>query len=392
MTVRSDVERREGDASAPVAELVAGMRAFALRLAASQPATDNLVFSPASIATAFAMVEAGAAEPTAGAIADVFGLPRRPDVHEAVNVLTRALTGVSHEGRHGSGGVTLDVANAIWAQQGLPYGPEFLDTLAAHYGAGVETVDYVSDAEAARRAINAWVAGVTRDRIPDLLPRGSVGPDTLVAIVNAVYLDAAWRSPFDEAATSRRPFTLVDGTAVDVATMRERSLKTRASLADDGAAAVKLPYEGGDLAMVVLLPPAGTALADYESSLTAPRLAAVVDGLGPADVDLALPRWDTATTLDLAPPLSAMGLPIPGGDLSPITPGALIGAALHAANITVDEKRTVAAAATGVMVGRAAFVETPKLRIRVDRPFLFLVQHEASGAPLFYGRITDPRR
>lgn len=389
MTVRSEVERRTADAgAAPVPELVEGMRAFALRLAATQPPTGNLVFSPVSIAVAFAMVEAGATARTAEAIARMFGLPDQPDVHEAVNVLTAALT----EASSGSDDVTLDVANAIWAQDGLPIGNPFLDTLAAHYGAGVETVDYARDAEAARQAINAWVAGVTRDRIPELLPRGSVDGDTLVAIVNAIYLDAPWRSPFDAARTADRPFTLADGSVADVPTMHEPSLKTAAAAGPDGSAAVKIPYVGGNLAMVVLLPPNRTALADFEAGLTASSLADKLQHLGRAEVDLALPKWDTATSLDLAPPLSALGLAIPGGDLSGITPGAIIGAAVHAANITVDEKRTVAAAATAVVAARASFEPLPRLQVSVDRPFLFVVQHEATGAPLFYGRITDPRR
>lgn len=372
--------------TAPVAELVEGMRGFALRLAATQAATENLVFSPASIAVAFAMVEAGAAPPTAEAIARVFGLPDQPGVHEAAGALTQALTAASNDE------ITLDIANAIWAQDGLTYGEPFLDTLAAHYDAGVKTVDYVRDAESARQAINAWVADTTRDRIPNLLPRGAVNADTLVAIVNAVYLDAPWRTPFDESATRPRPFTLVDGTSADVPTMHQPSMRTTASAATDGSAAVKLPYKGNDLAMVVILPPDGTTLADFEDGLTPVGLATMLGSMGRAEVDLTLPKWDIDATIDLGPVLSGMGLNIPGGDLSGVLPGAIIGAALHAANITVDEKRTVAAAATAVMVGRAAFEEPPRLQIRVDRPFLFVVQHEATGAPLFYGRITDPRR
>jgi serpin B len=371
--------------TAPVAEVVAGMRAFALRLAATQPVTGNLVFSPMSIATAFAMVEAGAAAGTAADIARVFDLPDQPDVHEAIGALAPALAPRSDK-------VTLDVANAIWVQQNEPIGQPFLDTLDAHYGAGVETVDFQRDAEAARQAINAWVSQVTRERIPELLPPGRVDALTLVAVVNAVYLDAPWRSPFDKAATAEAPFTLPDGATVPVPTMHHPRLATTASVADDGSAGVKLFYEGSDLAMVVLLPPVGTSLADYEAGLTASTLAGAVQSLAQAEVDLALPRWDIATDLDLAPPLTSLGLTIPGGDLSGIARDARIGAALHAATITVNEKRTVASAATAVIVERVVFVERPHLQIKVDRPFLFVVQHQPTGAPLFYGRITDPRR
>ena len=382
--VRADVARLVPPADAPVGDLVAGMRSLGLKLLASVPAEENVVVSPASIALAFAMVEAGAGGSTSADIVRALALPEPPGLHEATNALSARLADV------GGDGVTLEVANAIWGQVGLPLGAPFLATLAAHHGAGVATVDFAGDAEAARREINRWVAGVTRERIPELLPRGTVDADTLVAVVNAVYLDAAWCTPFDVDRTLDLPFTLSDGTPVDVPTMHNPRLATHA-VVEAGHTAVKLPYEGGELAMVVVVPPATTSTpAAFEASLTGERLAAVVAGLRPAVVDLTIPRWDIGTALDLAEPLSALGLRIPGGDLSGMAPGAIIGAAVHAANITVDEKRTVAAAATGVVAGRAS-MPPPPLRIAVDRPYLFVVLHEATGAPLFIGRVTDPR-
>jgi serpin B len=382
-TVRADVARLVPPDDAPVDELVAGMRSFGLRLMASQPAELNLVVSPASIALAFAMVEAGAGSSTSADILRALELPAPPGLHDATNALSAQLAAVSHDD------VTLDIANAIWGQVGLPLGAPFLATLASHHGAGVATADFVGDAEAARQEINRWVSDVTRERIPELFPPRMINADTMVALVNAVYLDAAWRTAFDEARTLDLPFTLTDGSSADVATMHNPRLSTQAAVERDHSA-VQLPYQGGELAMVVVVPPESTPLAAFEASLTGERLAAIVAGLGRAVVDLALPRWDIGTALDLGPPLSALGLRIPGGDLGGMAPGALIGAAVHAANITVDEKRTVAAAATGVVAARTS-MPPPPLRIAVDRPFLFVVLHEATGAPLFIGRVTDPR-
>jgi serpin B len=170
--------------------------------------------------------------------------------------------------------------------------------------------------------------------------------------------------------------------------MHDGMLYTDASVGG-GYSAVKLPYEGNELAMVVIVPDASTTLADFEAGLTGERLTEIVSDLEPAAVDLSMPRWEASSALDLAGPLTALGLPIPGGDLSGIAPGTQIGAAVHAANITVDEKGTEAAAATAIMGLTSAPSEITT--VRVDRPFLFLIQHEETGAPLFYGRITDPR-
>lgn len=60
----------------------------------------------------------------------------------------------------------------------------------------------------------------------------------------------------------------------------------------------------------------------------------------------------------------------------------------------LDEKGTEAAAATDVamMIGSAAVYEAPKsIKVKVDRPFVFAIQHRPSGACLFLGRVTDPR-
>lgn len=387
--VKADLARVNAPGDAPVAQVVAGMREFAVKLAAADGGSSNLVVSPTSIAVAFAMAEAGAGPATKEDIARVFGFPAEPGVHEAMNALTAKFAAANHEGnQEGSEGVTLELANAIWGQTGLEFGQEFLDVLAAQYGAGVDTVDFASDPEAARLAINAWVSEVTRERIPELLQSGMVDPQTVVALVNAIYLKASWQTPFAVDSTSDQPFELTPTSTINVPTMHDAMLYSEASVGG-GYSAVKLPYEGNELAMVVIVPDAPTSLADFEAGLTGERLAEIVSELEPAAVDLSMPRWEASSALDLAGPLQSLGLTIPGGDLSGIAPGTQIGAAVHAANITVDEKGTEAAAATAIMGLTSAPSEITT--VRVDRPFLFLIQHEETGAPLFYGRITDPR-
>ncbi|HEY3143883.1 MAG TPA: serpin family protein [Acidimicrobiales bacterium] len=386
--VKSEVERRPAASDAPVEETVAGIRDFAVRLAATQP-DGNLVVSPTSIAVAFAMAEAGADDATAAKIAEVFGFPAQPGVHEAMNALTQALDDANIDADEPADQVTVELANAVWGQSGHEFNQPFLDILASDYGTGVETADFADDPSGSREAINAWVADITRDRIPELVPDGMITPQTVVMLVNAIYLKAGWDTPFTEDLTSDQPFHLADGSSVDVPMMNDSSLHTSASTGA-GYSAVELPYKGGDLSMTVIVPDEGTSLADFEAGLTGERLAEIVNGLQPVTVDLSLPRWDTKSALDLAEPLSSLGLPIPGGDLSGIAPGAGIGAAVHAANITVDETGTEAAAATAV-AGVTSAAPGQTITVKVDRPFLFLIQHRTTGTPLFYGRVADPR-
>lgn len=382
--VEANRTRTSPPADAPVEAVVAGLQDFSVKLAATEP-DGNLVLSPTSIAIAFAMAEAGADEATAAEIAEVFGFPEQPGVHEAFNALTAEFESVN--GGSGDDEVTLALANQIWGQSGVTFGEPFLDVLASNYGAGVETTDF-ADVEASRDTINRWVADVTRDRIPELVPAGMISPQTVVMLVNAIYLKARWAAPFSADLTVDRDFHLADGSTIQVPTMVKSNFATTAHQGD-GYTAVELPYVGDDLSMVVVLPDEGTSLATFESQLTGAGLGAVVAGLSDARVDLEMPRWEAQSALDLAGPLSDLGLTIPGGNLSGITPGASLDAAVHAANITVDEEGTEAAAATAVG-GVTALPPGDVLTVTIDRPFLFLIQHQATGTPLFYGRITVP--
>src|SRR5690606_9373592 len=211
----------------------------------------NTVLSPLSVATAFAMVSAGADEPTEAQIAGVFGFPEQDRLHEAMNALTAALD--EADGGDPEAEVVLDRADALWAQAGFDVEPDYLDTLAEHYGAGVPTTDFEHDPDGARRAINAAVAEATRDRIEELMPEGTVTEDTRAVVVDALYLKAPWAHPFSSDATAPAPFHRADGTTVEVPMMRDPALSARAATAPDHTA-VELPYAGGQLAMLLVVP------------------------------------------------------------------------------------------------------------------------------------------
>lgn len=356
--------------AAPTATVVAGIDGFANsveRILAR--AGGNTVFSPTGVAVAFAMASAGARGRTVDDIAGVFGFPEQPRLHAAMSALTSVLDGQAD----------LSLANSLWAQAGFDIEPEFADTLAAHYGAGVWMTDFVRDPGGSRSAINGWVASATRDRIPELLGEGAIGERTRLVLVNAVYLKAAWATAFSESATAGAPFHRADGATVSVPTMRATGLDARYVLGD-GYTAVELPYVGGELAMLIVVPDdAGASFPQLGTGLTA----------GP--VNLALPRWESRAALDLASVMTELGLALPGGDLSGIAPDLEIGTAVHAADITVDEQGTEAAAATAIVIRTtSAVVGPPPVDIVVDRPFLFAVRHVSTGAPLFVGRVMDP--
>jgi serpin B len=378
--VVSGLARVEPSADAPIDDVVRHIDDFAFefqRLVASE--SENLVFSPASIATAFAMAHAGASEQTQATLEAAFGFPDQPGIDEAMNALLRALADAEGDD------LTLAIANSGWAQAGREIGKPYLDTLATHYGAGLHTLDLQGDSEGSRSAINDWVAEQTRDRIPELLPEGFVDARSVYVLVNTVYLKAKWQQVFGKYPTEAAPFTRSDGSAVEVDMMHNAELEGR-FLVEDGLAVAELPYLGGQLAMRVLVPDDLTAL---EQRLDAAEWGRIEAALSSGIVDLSLPKWDFDSSIDLAGPLGDLGIEIPGGDYSGIAPGLFLGQAVHGANITVDEQGTEAAAGTAL-----GFAESgpppPDATIRADRPFLYAIVHQPTGLVLFTGHVADP--
>ena len=159
-----------------------------------------------------------------------------------------------------------------------------------------------------------------------------------------------------------------------------------------GYAAASAAYVGDTASMIVVVPDAGT-FDTFEAGLTAESLAAMLSPAQPGGGDLIMPRFKFETGVALKDTLIEMGMPeafSQGADFSGINGGRdlFVQAVIQKAIIAVDEKGTTAAAATGVVIGTTSV--PPQLR--ADRPFLFFIRHDPTGAILFQGRVLDPSR
>ena len=353
-----------------------------LYLALADEVEGDLALGPGSLHTALSMLRAGAAGSTAIEMDSVLhtdGLDGR--LHELGNALDRELTS-----RGNQRGIDLTTANRVWTAPGLKLEQDYISTLTSAYGAALAEVDFGSDPDAARGAINGWVAEATRDKIEELFPADTITADTQLVLANALHLDASWKFPFPADATGPQAFTLPDGSTVDVETMHYNEYLP--SGRGPGWAAVRLPYNGEQLSMTVIVP---DDLAAFEQSLDADLLERVEGSIKDGGIHLSLPRFTARTHLSLAEPLAALGMPSAfgaGADFSGMTGsrGLFLSAVEHEAVVEVDEEGTEAAAATG-----AAMLGSHGPTVQVDKPFLFLVRDESTGAVLFLGRVTDPR-
>ncbi|MGI5837337.1 MAG: serpin family protein, partial [Chloroflexota bacterium] len=262
-----------------LAAQVAGNSTFAFDLyGAIRQQDGNLFYSPFSVSLALAMAYAGARGETEAQMAKVlhYALPQ-DRLHPVFNSLDQQLAGRGDgaQGQDGKG-FRLKIANSIWGQAGYQFLPQYLETLASSYGAGLRLADFVKAPEPARIAINDWVEKQTEEKIQDLLPKGVIDELTRLVLVNAIYFNAAWKYPFENASTRPVPFTLLDGSQTDVPMMSQT--KSLSYAQGEGYQAVELPYDGDELSMVVLLPDSGS-FEQFEGSLTYERVENALKGL-----------------------------------------------------------------------------------------------------------------
>ncbi len=348
----------------------------------------NLFFSPYSITGTLAMLYAGSGGRTMNEMATVLHAPGNREAYG------RSFSGLKGEIRaSGTEGVRLENADSLWMQQGLDYRLEFPETLKKLYGAEFFEVNFMRNPDRARRKINTWVEGRTNRMVKDLLREGTVRPDTRLVLADAVYFSGPWASAFEPGATSRQPFHVNMQKSVPAAMMHQTG-RFRTAVAS-GVSIIELPYRNNKLSMIVIMPDGRQGLHGLERRLSSKVLDEWMRMLYRArlsEVELALPRFALTDDFDLSETLMALGMKgafSSNADFSGITmkKDLFLSLVVHKARIEVKEEGTVAAAATAAVMTKA--IRNP-LRFLADRPFLFMIRHNATGQILFMGRLADP--
>jgi serpin B len=373
---------------------------------------ENLCISPYSINSALAMTFAGADGETRTEMARVLHFPNADDVAASFSALQKSLEQMSaktaelakNSKKFGgpSEPITLNIANRLFAQKSYHFREAYLSFVKQNFGGAFELLDFVGDPSAATQRINKWVADQTRDRIRDLIPGGALDKTTRLVLANALYLKAPWAKEFSQNGTQSEPF-FVRGAPVDVPMMRKTTNFGYARR--EGFTVVSLPYAGNELQFVVLLPDDINGLRGLESTLSGDVLAGCAK-IEKRDVDLHLPKFKLEPpTITLAKQFEALGMktafdrPKGSANFDKMAPRTrddylYISQIFHNKFIAVDDKGTEAAAATAVaMLAGSALMSPPPppVEVKVDRPFVYAVQHVPSGVCLFLGHVTDPR-
>jgi serine protease inhibitor len=354
-----------------------GMELFR-RLAHEAP-EGNVVVSPLSAGLALSMLATGATGATLSEIEQTLATGLRLDALNAANV---ALAAALRNDQ-----VELALANSLWAR--APLLPAFVEEVRRSYAA--EAAALVSAGP-----VNDWVSRGTGGRIKEMV-KDPIDPLVILYLLNAVYFKGRWQEEFSAAATRPGTFHAPSGPV-------ERPMMSRTGrcgyLRKDGLRAVRLPYRGERIAMYVLLPDDGGRLADLREMLGEDAWRGWMAEFRPQEVRVAMPRYRLNGMSSLKEFLMGMGMErafaAGRAELDAMLPAKYVAAeepyvsaVLQKVFVEVNEEGTEAAAVTLVEVKTRG--GPPRTReFIVDRPFIFAIRDDATGALLFIGQVNDP--
>ena len=360
-------------------------------LSAEKGSVENIFFSPWSVSSALGMVATGAKGKTLEEMATCFGW-KTGSPSDLSPALARLALDVSQVGQSSSQNV-LRLANKLWIDNGFKISDNFKTTLQKDYHAEVGIANLSARSEVARDEINNWVKEHTVHKIKDLFPQGTINAATCLVLANAVYFKGQWENKFDKNQTHDAEFHLHGGKTTSVQMMfMNDEFKAYRDMEHD-CEILHMPYAGKRFSMLIILPDEVEGVSKIIQNLSSQLLSEWVTSSVPQEMDVHLPRFKISDRMNLKEKLEKIGIRnifSDQADLSGITgePNLYISSAMHKAFVEVNEEGTEAAAATGVGI---ALMSMPA-QFMVDRPFLFLIRHNSTGAVVFIGKVTDPTK
>ena len=370
------------------ADLTASTNVFAFKLF-NQVRTDRndetILLSPFSASMALGMTATGAEGETERQMRAVLGFG---DVtkKEMAEYYSKMLDGLAKADPY----VDLKIANSIWIHKDFPVKEAFIRNAEKSFDSIVENRDFGS--QGTLKEINDWVSEKTEGTIKDLLDE--LGPDAMMALVNALYFEGKWRFAF--AGSKKAPFRNVSGSRTRTDMMY--AVGTLSYADRDGWELLRLPYGTEAFSMSIILPPErgkfqDTTL-DYDRWMT-------LNGISRyCEVNMNIPSFLTRDEFDLVNPLKALGMTDAFGmsaDFSAMSDQALrIGKVKQKTFIEVNETGTKASAATAVIMKFGASIgqlvpeyQLEQVNFDADRPFFFVISEKSTKAVLFIGQVTE---
>ena len=349
----------------------------------SENKEDNIFFSPYSIFVALSMAYEGAHGNTATQMYNILNFLQNDSETQGSFGKIYNLLNQKQEG------YKISTANAFWIQQKYPFLTEYISLLQNYYMAEANELDFSKNVEAAR-TINTWIENQTNGKIKDMIDPSALSVFTRLVLTNAIYFKGLWENPFDSKYTTKIDFKVDSSKTVKVDMMSLSDCVFNYTETDD-LQILKMPYEGNDLSMLVILPKENN-ISIADSSLNTLNIEDWNSRFDEIKINIDIPKFKFKTEYNLNNVLTKMGMVDAfseiDADFSGMdgTKSLFISDILHKAFVEVNEEGTEAAAATAVILTTSVVTNT----FNADHPFVFLIQHEETGAILFMGKIMSP--
>ncbi|MEN8229301.1 MAG: serpin family protein [Bacteroidota bacterium] len=371
------------------AEIIEADKAFGFELFREvyrQSEEENLMISPLSVSYALGMTYNGAAGTTLDAFNNVlhFSDLTSDEVNESYKDLMDQMLNLDDK-------IEFSIANSIWYRLGFQVLAEFIDTNKDYFDAEVKEANF-SDPQTVD-LINQWIESNTNDKIKDMLDQIPV--DAVMYLINAIYFNAPWKYEFEKSETYQGDFSLANGTNHQVDYMRVSGDFQYTS--NEDFTAVELPYGDSTFSMVVMLPVPEKKVADLVENLDGAHWDSWFEYSNYTGVQVDLPKFKYEFKKLLNDPLKDLGLGVAfselEADFTRINPegNLFISRVIHQTFIDVQEEGTEAAAATIVEVSlTSAGGGGSPIHFKADRPFLYLIKENSTGAIVFIGKVGKP--
>ncbi|HEX9633458.1 MAG TPA: serpin family protein [Gemmatimonadales bacterium] len=352
---------------------------------AQEEAGANVFISPLSVGMALGMTYNGAAGTTRDAMQATLELGGMTlqEVNESYQSLIALLRELDPR-------VTFTLANSIWYRDGIAVVPQFVNLNRQYFDAQVSALDF--DDPGSVDVINGWVNDATRGKIAEIVTP-PIDPLTIMFLINAIYFKGDWTQQFDKDRTRPEPFLLPDGSETSVPMMSSDGEASVRVHADADHTVLDLWYGGRAYSMTIVVPREPAAIDQLAETVTQEQWNAWVAGLDSVETLIAIPKFTLEYEVSLNAVLEALGMEIAfdkdQADFTNLYAGperAYISKVKHKTFVDVNEEGTEAAAVTSVEIG----ITSAPQRLVVDRPFLFAIRENFSGAILFLGKIVHP--
>ncbi|MGN8224755.1 serpin family protein [Gracilimonas sp. BCB1] len=374
--------------SAAEKKLVEDGQSFGFNVFKSTVAGDsskNIFISPLSISVALGMTMNGAEGETFEQMRETLALQglSQDEINQGYQSLIKLLTEADPK-------VKMQIANSVWSREGFAVQESFTNTLEEYFDATTRELNF-SDPKSTD-IINQWVADNTNGLIEKIID-GQIPPEMIMYLINAIYFQGDWTYQFDKEETREHSFSLEEGGEIMVDMMRQERLFNINM--NEEVHMIDLAYGDSLFSMTVMMPADTEKPIDefISDDLTKEKFDSWIAGLSKKDMPILFPKFELSYKIKMNDILKSMGMEVPfeegKADFSGINPDArlFISQVNHKTYVKVDEKGTEAAAVTSVGIGVTSVPQT----FSVDRPFVFMIREQNSGAILFMGKVKNPK-